>query len=241
MSTVSIKDLLESGVHFGHQTRRWNPKMKKYIFSERNGIYIIDLQKTLQKIEQACQIVRDTVQRSEPILFVGTKKQSADIIKEQSERCGMFYVSQRWLGGTLTNFATIQKSIKRLREVDRTSEDGTYEKLTKKEVLGLEKERAKLQRALGGIRDMGRLPGLVFVVDTKKERIAVLEAKKLEIPVVAIVDTNCDPDLIDCPIPGNDDAIRSISLITGTISEAVMEAQSSIVAEQEEGENGQEE
>ncbi|MDA0745888.1 MAG: 30S ribosomal protein S2 [bacterium] len=223
MAVVSMKALLESGVHFGHQTRRWNPKMKKYIFTERNGIYIIDLQKTLKQIEQAYQVVREAVENGQPILFVGTKKQAKDVIVREAERCGMFHVTERWLGGMLTNYQTIRQSIRRLETLDKMSKDGTYEKLTKKEGLRLERERDKLSRSLSGIRDMGRLPGLMVVVDTKKERIAIGEAMRLEIPIVAIVDTNCDPDEIDYPIPGNDDAIRSVTLITSLIANAVLE------------------
>lgn len=223
MSVVSMRELLEAGVHFGHQTRKWNPKMKKFIFTERNGIYIIDLQKTIVKMEEAYHVVRDTVERGEPVLFVGTKNQGKEIVKEDAVRCGMFFVVERWLGGTLTNFQTIQKNISRLDYLDKISQDGTYDKLTKKEVLGLEKERSKLQKTFGGIRTMGRLPGLIYVVDTKKEKIAVSEANKLDIPVVAIVDTNCDPDLINFPVPGNDDAIRSIKLITQLVANAVIE------------------
>lgn len=223
MAIVSMKELLEAGVHFGHQTRRWNPKMKKFIFTERNGIYIIDLQKTIQQLEEAYEVARDIAERGLPVLFVGTKKQAQEIIRGEAERLEMHYVTERWLGGTLTNFQTIRQSIKRLDDLDRMSQDGTYDLLTKKEVLQLEKKRARLQLALGGIRTMNRLPGLLFVVDTKKERIAVAEANRLEIPIVAIVDTNCDPDLIDYPIPGNDDAIRSITLITKLIAQAVLE------------------
>lgn len=220
---VTMKELLEAGVHFGHQTRRWNPKMRPYIFMERNGIHIIDLQKTLQMLERAYKAVRDASAEGETILFVGTKRQAKEAIREAAQSCGMPYVTERWLGGTLTNFQTIRRSVAKLEELDRMSQDGTYEKLPKKEVLRLEKKRAKLGTILGGIRDMTRLPGMLYVVDTKKEQIAVAEARKLEIPVVAIVDTNCDPDVVDYPIPGNDDAIRSISLITGLIARAVQE------------------
>lgn len=223
MAVVSMKQLLESGVHFGHQTRRWNPKMKKYIFTERNGIYIVDLQKTQARVEEAYKMVREAAETGQPVLFVGTKKQSKDVIAAAAERCGMFYVNDRWLGGMLTNFQTIRQSIRRLETLDKMAGDGTYDQLTKKEVLRLERERGKLQNTLGGIRNMGRIPALVFVVDTKKEKIAVAEARRLEIPVVAIVDTNCDPDEVDYPIPGNDDAIRSITLITDLMAEAVIE------------------
>jgi len=229
---VTMRELLEAGVHFGHQARRWNPKMKKFIFMERNGIYIIDLQKTAKRIEEAGDVVREVAQRGEPILFVGTKKQAKEVVQEQTERCGMFYVTERWLGGTLTNFQTIRQSIKRLDDLDKMSADGTYDLLAKKEVLQLEKHRSKLQRTLAGIRAMTRLPGLLFVVDTKKEHIAVAEANRLDIPIVAIVDTNCDPDVINYPIPGNDDAIRSITLITRLVSDAVLEGREGLEAEQ---------
>jgi len=223
MAVVSMKQLLESGVHFGHQTRRWNPKMKKYIFTERNGIYIVDLQKTQAQVERAYTLVREAAETGQPVLFVGTKKQAKDIIAEVAEKCNMYYVNDRWLGGMLTNFQTIRQSIRRLEGLDKMANDGTYEQLTKKEVLRLDRERDKLQKSLGGIRNMGRLPALIFVVDTKKEKIAVAEARRLEIPIVAIVDTNCDPDEVDHPIPGNDDAIRSIGLIAGLMAEAVVE------------------
>ena len=225
MAVVTMKELLEAGVHFGHQTRRWNPKMRKYIFIERNGIYIIDLQKTLKLIGAAYEAVRDAAENGEAILFVGTKKQSKEIVRREAERCGMFHVTERWLGGMLTNYQTIRQSIRRLEALDKMSGDGTYEHLTKKEVLQLEAERAKLQRSLSGIRDMGRLPGLAVIVDTRKEKIAVGEANRLEIPIVAIVDTNCDPDEIAYPVPGNDDAIRSIMLITRIMADAVLEGQ----------------
>ena len=238
MAVVTMKELLESGVHFGHQTRRWNPKMKKFIFTERNGIYIIDLQKTLKQIEETYRLVREVAENGNYVLFVGTKKQAREVVRQEAERCGMFFVTERWLGGMLTNYQTIRQSIRRLDTLDKMSSDGTYEALTKKEVLHLDRERGKLQRSLGGIRKMGRLPGLIFVVDTKKERIAVGEARRLEIPVVAIVDTNCDPDEIDYPIPGNDDAIRSVSLITHLVSEAVMEG---LNAREEQQEGGGEE
>ena len=223
MAVVSMKQLLEAGVHFGHQTRRWNPKMKKYIFTERNGIYIVDLQKTQKQIEEAYRVVREAAENGNPILFVGTKKQAKEIVSDAADRANMFFVNDRWLGGMLTNFQTIRQSIRRLDLLDKMSSDGTYEQLTKKEVLRLEREREKLQNSLGGIRKMGRIPGLVFVIDTKKERIAVAEAKRLEVPIVAIVDTNCNPEEVDYPIPGNDDAIRSIQLITNLMAEAVIE------------------
>lgn len=225
MAVVTMKELLEAGVHFGHQTRRWNPKMKKYIFTERNGIYIIDLQKTLRHIEQAYQVVREAVENGKPVLFVGTKKQSKDVVLREAERCEMFHVTERWLGGMLTNFQTIRQSIRRLEALDKMRADGSYERLTKKEVLQLDRERGKLEKSLSGIRTMGRLPGLVVIVDTKKEKIAVGEANRLEIPIVSIVDTNCNPDEIDYPIPGNDDAIRSIALITRLMADAVIEGQ----------------
>ena len=220
MAIPTIQDLLKAGVHFGHQTRRWNPKMKKFIFAERNGIYIIDLQKTLKHIEEAYNTVRTAVENGDSVLFVGTKKQARPVIIEEAERCGMFYVVERWLGGMLTNFQTIQTSVKRLEDLERMKEQGIMDALTKKEAAGLEKDREKMQRVLGGIRDMKKLPGIVFVVDARKERIAVAEARALEIPVVSILDTNCDPDIIDYPVPGNDDALRSISLITKAIADA---------------------
>ena len=234
MSSVSMKDLLEAGVHFGHQTRRWNPKMKKFIFTERHGIYIIDLQKTMRCIEEACRVVREAVENGESVLFVGTKKPCKEIIEREAERCGMFHITERWLGGMLTNYQTIRQSIRRLESLDKMNREGAYEKmkLKKKEVVQLEKERIRLDKALGGIRKMNGLPGLLFVVDTKKEKIAVSEANKLEIPVVAIVDTNCDPDVIDYPVPGNDDAIRSISLITQQIADAAAEAKAKVQAEE---------
>ena len=230
---VTMKELLEAGVHFGHQTRRWNPKMRPYVFMERNGIHIIDLQKTLQMLERAYQAVQEVSREGETVLFVGTKRQAKDVVREAAQSCGMPYVTERWLGGTLTNFQTIRKSVAKLEELDRMSQDGTYERLPKKEVLHLEKRRAKLQILLGGIRDMTRLPGMLYVVDAKREQIAVAEANKLEIPVVAIVDTNCDPEVVDYPIPGNDDAIRSISLITRLIARAVQEGRETAEAEEQ--------
>jgi len=230
-----MKELLEAGVHFGHQTRRWNPKMKRYIFMERNGIHILDLNKTITQLEVAGSAIAQIAASGRPILFVGTKKQVREIIIEEAKRCSSFFVADRWLGGMLTNYQTIRQSIKRLDDLDRMAEDGTFEKLTKKEVLRLEKARARLQAELGGIRWMGRLPGALVVVDTKKERIAVAEANKLGIPVFAIVDTNSDPDLIAYPIPGNDDAIRSVSLIVHTLADAVQEGvQASAPAESSE-------
>lgn len=221
--SIGIKDLLEAGVHFGHQTRRWNPKMKRFIFTARSGIYIIDLQKTLQCLERACQKSREVSSKGLPILFVGTKKQAKQVIKEEAERCEVFYVCERWLGGMMTNFHTIKNNIKRLKDLERMKEDGTFDKLPKKEVLKLEKEIAKLDKILRGIKEMNRLPGLVYVVDSKKEKIAVAEANKLGIPIVAIIDTNSDPDLIDFPIAGNDDAIKSIKVITAEIANAILE------------------
>ncbi|MBI5379466.1 MAG: 30S ribosomal protein S2 [Nitrospirae bacterium] len=223
MQMVTMKELLEAGVHFGHQAKRWNPKMKKYIFGERNGIYIIDLQKTLKKFKEACAFAQAVAAGGKPVLFVGTKKQAQESIEEEAGRCGMYYVTQRWLGGMLTNFETIRKSVDRLQKIERMKEDGTYEVLPKKEVAALEKRRLLLLRNLGGIKEMANLPGAAFIVDPKKERIAVLEANRMHIPVVAIVDTNCDPDGIDYPIPGNDDAIRSIRLIASRIADAVLE------------------
>ncbi len=224
MSTIGIKDLLEAGVHFGHQTKRWNPKMKKYLFGERNGIYIIDLQKTLKKFEEATAFVRRTAGEGVPVLFVGTKKQAADIVQEEATRCGMHWVNRRWLGGTLTNFQTIRKSVARLKHLEDLRDKGQLDQLPKKEALKLTREMGKLNHTLLGIKQMDRLPGAVFVLDTKKERIAVMEARRLQIPLVAVVDTNCDPDEIDYPIPGNDDAIRAIRLITSQVAEVVMEA-----------------
>jgi small subunit ribosomal protein S2 len=223
--SITIKDLLESGVHFGHQTKRWNPKMKKFIFTSRSGIYIIDLQKTLQCLEIACQKVTEVVASGQPLLFVGTKKQAQEVVKQEALRCGAMYVTERWLGGMLTNFKTIRLNLKRLKDMERMKEDGTYEKLTKKEGLKLEKERMKLEKVLGGIKEMNRPPGLLFVVDAKKEKIAVAEAGKLGIPIAAIIDTNSDPDPIDFPIAGNDDAIKSIRVITRQIADAALEAQ----------------
>lgn len=223
MSVVQMKELLEAGVHFGHQTKRWNPKMAKYIFGERNDIYIIDLQKTVKKFSKAYDFIRDLAARGESLLFVGTKRQAQEIVVEEAKRCNMFYVNSRWLGGMLTNFSTIKKSIEKLKKLETSKADGTYERLPKKEVIKLEKERVQLEKNLGGIKDMRRLPSAIFIIDTIKEKTAVLEANRLGIPVVAIVDTNCDPDEIDYVIPGNDDAIRAIRLITSKIAEAVLE------------------
>lgn len=224
MAVISMKQLLEAGVHFGHQTRRWNPKMDKYIFTERNGIYIIDLQKTVKKVEEAYNFVRSISEGNGTILFVGTKKQAQDSVAEEAERCGMYFINQRWLGGTLTNFQTIQKRIDRLHQLAKMDEDGTFELLPKKEVILLRKEQIRLEKFLGGIKHMKKLPSALFIIDPRKERIAVAEARKLGIPIVGIVDTNCDPDEIDYVIPGNDDAIRAVKLLTAKIADAVIEA-----------------
>jgi len=223
MKEVTIKNLLEAGVHFGHQTRRWNPKMKKYIFCERNGIYIIDLKISLDKLKEAYNAAKAIVENGGSVLFVGTKKQAKDIIEEEAKRCGSNYVSERWLGGMLTNFRTIRRSIDRIREIERMAEDGSYEHLTKKEILMLEREKEKLLKILSGIRTMEKIPSALFVVDIKKESLAIAEAKKLRIPIIAMVDTNVDPDMIDFPIPSNDDAIRAIKLIAEHIADAVLE------------------
>ncbi|HXW76228.1 MAG TPA: 30S ribosomal protein S2 [Candidatus Eremiobacteraceae bacterium] len=218
-----MKQLLEAGVHFGHQTRRWNPKMAKYIFQERNGIYIIDLQKTVAKLREVYNAVKEMSRHGKIFLFVGTKKQAQEAVREEAERCGMYYVDQRWLGGTLTNFQTIQKRISRLRELERQRDTGMFDVLPKKEVSKLTDELDRLERFLGGIKDMPRLPDALFIVDPRKERIAVLEARKLKIPIIAVVDTNCDPDEIDYAIPGNDDAIRAVKLMAGKIADAIVE------------------
>ena len=223
MAVVSMKQLLEAGVHFGHQTRRWNPKMAEYIFTERNGIYIIDLQKTVKKLEEAYSFVRTLSEEGRPVLFVGTKKQAQDSVREEAERAGAYYVNARWLGGMLTNFRTIRRRIDRLNQLKTKEEDGTFELLPKKEVVKLRLEIEKLEKFLGGIKDMRQIPGALFIVDPRKERIAVAEAKKLGIPIVAIVDTNCDPDEIDYVIPGNDDAIRAVKLISATMANAIAE------------------
>jgi small subunit ribosomal protein S2 len=230
-----MKELLEAGVHFGHQTRKWNPKMKRYIYGGRNGIYIIDLHQTLKLFEVARQFVQDTVVQGEVVLFVGTKKQSQEAVEEAAQRCGMYWVSQRWLGGMLTNWKTIQTRIDHLAELRKMEEDGTFEKLPKKETARLIEEMDKLERYLGGIKSMPKLPGIIYIVDLKKERIALAEARKLEIPVVAIVDTNCDPDEVDYVIPGNDDAIRAIKLITNRIADAIIEVRQ-VESQGEEGE-----
>ncbi len=223
MSVISMKQLLEAGVHFGHQTRRWNPKMAEYIFTERNGIYIIDLQKTVKKIEEAYSFIREVAQDGGEILFVGTKKQAQETIKEEAIRVGMHYVDARWLGGMLTNFKTIKKRIERLAQLHKMEEDGTFDLLPKKEVIGLRGEMDKLEKYLGGIKEMKKAPAAIFVVDPRKERIAIAEAKKLNIPIVAIVDTNCDPEDVDYVIPGNDDAIRAVKLVVSTVANAVIE------------------
>ncbi|MBK4208349.1 30S ribosomal protein S2 [Bacillus licheniformis] len=224
MSVISMKQLLEAGVHFGHQTRRWNPKMKRYIFTERNGIYIIDLQKTVKKVEEAYNFTKNLAADGGKILFVGTKKQAQDSVKEEAERSGMYYVNQRWLGGTLTNFETIQKRIKRLKDIEKMQENGTFDILPKKEVVQLKKELERLEKFLGGIKEMKELPDALFIIDPRKERIAVAEARKLNIPIIGIVDTNCDPDEIDVVIPANDDAIRAVKLLTSKMADAILEA-----------------
>ncbi len=223
MAAISMKQLLEAGVHFGHQTRRWNPKMKPYIFAERNGIYIIDLQKTVKLVDKAYNFVKEVAENGGNILFVGTKKQAQENVTSEAKRCGMFYVSNRWLGGTLTNFSTIKKRIGRLHELYRMEEDGQFDLLPKKEVIKLKLERDKLEKNLGGIKDMKKIPDALFIVDTKKEHLAISEAKKLGIPIVAILDTNCDPDEVDYIIPGNDDAIRAVKLIASAMASAVIE------------------
>jgi small subunit ribosomal protein S2 len=236
----SLEQLLEAGVHFGHQTRRWNPKMRRFIFAERNGIYIIDLQKTMRQLELAQKLVRDVVMRGDNVLFVCTKRQLKAIVEEQAKRCGAMYVTERWLGGLLTNFQTVKKQIRRMKELEKGSEEGgEFENYTKKEQLMLSREREKLSKYLSGIRTMTRLPGLLFVIDSRKERIAVSEANKLGIPVIAIVDTNADPDVITVPIAGNDDAIRSVELITKAVADAIVEARREAPAAREETEEGQ--
>ncbi|WP_163530613.1 30S ribosomal protein S2 [Halobacillus ihumii] len=224
MSVISMKQLLEAGVHFGHQTRRWNPKMKKYIFTERNGIYIIDLQKTVKKVDEAFNYVRQVAEDGGNVLFVGTKKQAQDTVRDEATRCGMYYINQRWLGGTLTNFQTIRKRINRLIDIERMEEDGTFDVLPKKEVVDMLKEKDRLVKFLGGIKEMTSIPDAMFVIDPRKERIAIAEAHKLNIPVIGIVDTNCDPDEIDYVIPANDDAIRAVKLLTSKMADAVLEA-----------------
>jgi small subunit ribosomal protein S2 len=229
---VNLQDLLMAGTHFGHLTRRWNPKMKPYIFMEKNGIYIIDIKKTLKMLDKACEEVSKVVRAGEKVLFVGTKKQAKDIIKIEADRSDQFFINERWLGGTLTNFVTVKKSIRHLKNIEKMATDGSYDKLVKKEILQLEREKEKLERILGGIKDMTKLPGAIFVVDVKRENIAIHEADKLNIPIIGIIDTNSDPDLIDYPIPGNDDAFKSINIITHAISEAIIEATNAQVIEE---------
>ncbi len=239
MSVVAMKQLLEAGVHFGHQTRRWDPRMAPYIFTARNGIYIIDLQKTAKKIDEAYAVLKSIVDEGKTVIFVGTKKQAQECVREEAERCGMYYVNNRWLGGMLTNFETIRSRVNRLKELETMAEDGTFDVLPKKEVIELRKETDKLEKNLGGIRDMTELPGAMFVVDPKKERIAILEARKLGIPVIGLVDTNCNPEDVDYVIPGNDDAIRAIKLIIEAMANAVIESKQgeSMVVNHEEDEN----
>ena len=224
MAVVTMKSLLESGVHFGHQVKRWDPRMKKYIFAERNGIHIIDLQKTIVSIKEAYEAIRKVTVAGKSVLFVGTKKQAQQAIAKEAERCGMYYVNNRWLGGMLTNFSTIKKSLLRLKKLEKMEVDGTFENLTKKEIAAIQKEKAKLEKNLGGIKEMKELPGAIFIIDTHKEQIAVTEARRMGIPIVAVVDTNCNPEGIDYPIPGNDDAIRAITLFTQIIANAVIDA-----------------
>ena len=231
MSVIPMKSLLEAGVHFGHQTRRWNPKMAEYIFTARNGIYIIDLQKTSKKVDEAHAFIKSIAEEGKTVLFVGTKKQAQDAIREEAERCGMYFVNQRWLGGMLTNFKTIRKRIERLKELEKMATDGTFDALPKKEVSQLKKEMEILERNLGGIKDMKKLPGALFIVDPKKEHNAVLEARKLNIPIVGIVDTNCDPDDTDYVIPANDDAIRAVKLIAGAMADGIIEVNQGAIAE----------
>ena len=240
MAVVAMKQLLEAGVHFGHQTRRWNPKMAEYIFQARNGIHIIDLQKTSKKIDEAYEFLRSQAEEGKTVLFVGTKKQAQECIKEAAEKCGMYYVDQRWLGGMLTNFSTIKTRIQRLKDIEKMQEDGTFDVLPKKEVINLKKEMDKLEANLGGIKEMEELPGVLFIVDPKKEYNAINEAKKLNIPVVGIVDTNCDPEVLDYPIPGNDDAIRSVKLITDAMANAIIEGKQGESFELETEENQEE-
>ena len=233
MAVISMKQLLEAGVHFGHQTRRWNPKMAPYIFTERNGIYIIDLQKTVKKVDEAYNFLRSVAEAGETVLFVGTKKQAQEAVKEEAIKADMYYVNERWLGGMMTNFQTIQKRVKRLKELEAMEEDGTFEVLTKKEVLALRHEMEKLEKYLGGIKDMPKMPGALFVVDPKKERICVQEAHTLGIPLIGIADTNCDPEELDYVIPGNDDAIRAVKLIVSKMADAVVEANQGVAGEEE--------
>ena len=241
MAVVAMKQLLEAGVHFGHQTRRWDPRMAEYIFQARNGIHIIDLQKTSKKLDEAYEFLKEQVEEGKTVLFVGTKKQAQDCMKDAAIKSGMYYVNQRWLGGMLTNFDTIQKRIQRLKDLEKMEEDGTFDVLPKKEVILLKKEMEKLEKNLGGIKEMDKLPGVIFLVDPKKERIAILEAKKLNIPVVGIVDTNCNPQDLDYPIPGNDDAIRSVSLIADVMANAIIEGKQGESFETTEEQNVEEE
>ena len=234
MAVISMKQLLEAGVHFGHQTRRWNPKMAQYIFTERNGIYIIDLQKTVKKVEEAYRFTKEVAETGRPILFVGTKKQAQEAIKEEAERCGMFYVNERWLGGMLTNHKTIKTRIDKLRKLEKMEEEGVFNVLPKKEVIKLRAEKEKLEKYLNGIKYMPELPAAIFVVDPRKENIAIQEAHRLGIPVIGIVDTNCDPEQLDFAIPGNDDAIRAVKLITGAMATAIIEGRQAIADDQEE-------
>ncbi|PIS28234.1 30S ribosomal protein S2 [Candidatus Saganbacteria bacterium CG08_land_8_20_14_0_20_45_16] len=236
MSVVTMKELLEAGVHFGHQSKRWNPKMKRYIYAARNDIHVIDLNQSIPLIEEAYEFLKKLVKENQTVLFVGTKKQAQEAIEEEAKRCGMFFVNQRWMGGTLTNFKTLKKNITRLNEIEKMKEDGTFDLLPKKEVILIEREHRKLVRGLGGIRQMTALPGAVFIVDTKKEQTAVNEAKKLGIPIIAVVDTNADPDEVDYPIPGNDDAIRAIKLLTGIVAEAILAGRESVKRLDENGE-----
>ena len=242
MSVVAMKQLLEAGVHFGHQTRRWDPRMAPYIFTERNGIYIIDLQKTAKKIDEAYAVLKNIIDEGKTVIFVGTKKQAQECVKEEAERCGMYYVNQRWLGGMLTNFGTIKARVEKMKKIEAMEQDGTFDVLPKKEVIVLKKELEKLQKNLGGIREMNEVPGAMFVVDPKKERIAILEARKLGIPVIGLVDTNCNPEDVDYVIPGNDDAIRAIKLIVEAMANAVIESKQgeSMVKDVEEDDTVQE-
>ncbi|MGL4484925.1 MAG: 30S ribosomal protein S2 [Anaerovoracaceae bacterium] len=224
MSVIALRDLLEAGVHFGHQTRRWNPKMAPYIFAERNGIYIINLEKTVKLIDEAYKFMKEVGETEKPVLFVGTKKQAQSAIKEEAEKCGMYYVNHRWLGGMLTNYKTISERIRRLEKIQKMEEDGTFDKLTKKEILNLNREKDRLDKFLGGIKDMPGMPGALFIVDPKKEKIAVKEARILGIPIIGMIDTNCDPDDVDYPIPSNDDAIRAVKLIAGAMADAIIES-----------------
>ena len=240
MAVVAMKQLLEAGVHFGHQTRRWDPKMAEYIFQARNGIHIIDLQKTSKKIDEAYAFLKEQAEEGKTVLFVGTKKQAQECVKEAAEKSGMYYVDQRWLGGMLTNFGTIRTRVQRLKDLEKMQEDGTFEVLPKKEVILLKKEMAKLERNLGGIKDMEEMPGVIFLVDPKKEHIAILEAKKLNIPVIGLVDTNCNPEEVDYAIPGNDDAIRAVKLKTDVMANAIIEGRQGESFEAEEVENTEE-